>query len=70
MQKLQPPWNYSPLSLPTTTLWDPVKPLLFETLVEGSNLTPLTPAEKEEGCTLWSLFELTDDDTIDMSTII
>ena len=54
--------------------WDSVKPLLFENLVEGLTPPPphcpSPPVEREEGCKLWSLFELKYGDTIDMSTII
>ena len=62
--------------------WDSVKPILFENLVEGltpppphththtHTHRPSPPAEREEGCKLWSLFQLKYGDTIDMSTII
>ena len=48
----------------------PVKPLLFENLVECLTPRHPPPAEREEGCTLRSLFELKYTDTIDMNTII
>ena len=50
MWKLQPPWKkHSPLSQqPLCKSWGPVKALLFENLVGGSNPPP-TLAEKELG---------------------
>ena len=74
MEKLQPPLKKATPSFqqpPSEILrhenWDPVKPGLFENLFGGS--TP-RPQQKGGGCTLWCLFELKDNDTTDMSTII
>ena len=78
MYKLQPPkkcYPYLSQQLPSEILrfgdWDPVKLFLYENLVIDSTLPPPhLPAEREEGCTLWTLFELKYDDRIDMNTII
>ena len=52
MWKLQPLWKSHPLlsQQPPSKSWVPVKPLLFENLVEGS-----MPSAEREGCTHYAL---------------
>ena len=69
----QPPYlsQKPPSEILRSEVWDPVKPLLFENLVEGSTPRRLQQKERRSAhSTLWSLFELKYDDTIDISTII